>query len=230
MTAIFVSATGTDVGKTFVTAGLVRHLLKDGSAVDAIKPVVSGFDPAAIEASDPGALLAALGRPLTIEEAERISPWRFAAPLSPDMAARREGRAIDFGAVTDFCRAAMAARRGHLLVEGIGGIMVPLDASHTVLDLITQLRLPLLLVAGTYVGTISHTLTALQVLARRNLDVAAVIVSESQGSAASLDDTVATIARFSDSIDVVGIPRLADAATADAATAHPAFAAIAQLL
>jgi dethiobiotin synthetase len=225
MTAIFVSATGTDVGKTFVTAGLVRHLLKDGSAVDAIKPVVSGFDPTAIEASDPGALLAALGRPLTIEEAERISPWRFAAPLSPDMAARREGRAIDFGAVTDFCRAAMAARRGHLLVEGIGGIMVPLDASHTVLDLITQLRLPLLLVAGTYVGTISHTLTALQVLTRRNLDVAAVIVSESQDSAATLDDTVATIARFSDSIDVVGIPRLADAATT-----HPAFAAIAQLL
>ena len=225
MTAIFVSATGTDVGKTFVTTGLIRHFLKAGRTVDAIKPVVSGFDPAAIEASDPGALLAALGRPLTIEEAQRISPWRFAAPLSPDMAARREGRAIDFAAVTAFCRTAMAARRGHLFIEGIGGIMVPLDASRTVLDLMTQLRLPILLVAGTYVGTISHTLTALQVLTRRNLDVAAVIVSESEGSAAPLDDTVATIARFSDSIDVVGIPRLADAAPV-----HPAFAAIARLL
>jgi dethiobiotin synthetase len=225
MSAIFVSATGTDVGKTFVTTGLVRHFLRDNRAVDAIKPVVSGFDPAAIAASDPGALLAALGRPVTIAEAERISPWRFAAPLSPDMAARREGRAIDFGAVTEFCRRAVAARRGHLFIEGIGGIMVPLDQSRTVLDLITQLRLPLLLVAGTYVGTISHTLTALQVLTRRNLDVAAVIVSESRASAASLDDTVATIARFSDSIDVIGIPRLADAATP-----HPAFAAIARLL
>jgi dethiobiotin synthetase len=225
MTAIFVSATGTDVGKTFVTTGLIRHFRKDNRAVDAIKPVVSGFDPAALPASDPGALLAALGRPLTIEEAERISPWRFAAPLSPDMAARREGRAIDFGAVTEFCRRAMAARRGHLFIEGIGGIMVPLDESRTVLDLITQLRLPLLLVAGTYVGTVSHTLTALQVLTRRNLDVAAVIVSESQASAASLDDTVAMIARYSDSIDVIGIPRLADVATA-----HPAFAAIARLL
>jgi dethiobiotin synthetase len=224
MTAIFVSATGTDVGKTFVTTGLIRHFRKDNRAVDAIKPVVSGFDPAALPASDPGALLAALGRPLTIEEAERISPWRFAAPLSPDMAARREGRAIDFGAVTEFCRRAMAARRGHLFIEGIGGIMVPLDESRTVLDLITQLRLPLLLVAGTYVGTVSHTLTALQVLTRRNLDVAAVIVSESQASAASLDDTVAMIARYSDSIDVIGIPRLTDAAT------HPAFAAIARLL
>jgi dethiobiotin synthetase len=225
MTAVFVSATGTDVGKTFVTAGLIRHFRKDGRAVDAIKPVVSGFDPAALAQSDPGALLAALGRPLTIEEAQRISPWRFAAPLSPDMAARREGRTVDFAAVTDFCRSAMAGRRGHLFIEGIGGIMVPLDERHTVLDLITQLRLPLLLVAGTYVGTISHTLTALHVLARRNLDVAAVIVSESAASAASLKDTVATIARFSDSIEVVGIPRLADAASAD-----PAFAAIARLL
>jgi dethiobiotin synthetase len=224
MTAIFVSATGTDVGKTFDTTGLIRHFLEQGHAVGAIKPVVSGFDPAAIAASDPGALLAALRRPLTLAEAERISPWRFAAPLSPDIAATREGRAIDFAAVTAFCRTAMAARRGHLFIEGIGGIMVPLDASHTVLDLMTQLRLPLILVAGTYVGTISHTLTALHVLARRNLDVAAVVVSESQGSAASLEDTVATIARFSGSIDVVGIPRLADAA-AD----HPAFAAIARL-
>jgi dethiobiotin synthetase len=225
MTAIFVSATGTDVGKTFVTTGLIRQFLGQGRAVEAIKPVVSGFDPAALEASDPGALLAALRRPVTIEEAERISPWRFAAPLSPDMAAKREGRTIDFGAVTEFCRSAAAARRGHLFIEGIGGIMVPLDQSRTVLDLITQLRLPLLLVAGTYVGTISHTLTALQVLTRRNLDVAAVIVCESEGSAATLEDTVATIARFSDSIDVIGIPRMADATTA-----HPAFAAVARLL
>ena len=225
MTAIFVSATGTDVGKTFVTTGLIRHFLRDGRAVEAIKPVVSGFDPASLATSDPGALLNALGRPVTLDEVGRMSPWRFAAPLSPDMAAAREGRAIDFAAVADFCRNAMAVRRGRLFIEGIGGIMVPLDATHTVLDLMSALRLPILLVAGTYVGTFSHTLTALQVLVRRNLNVAAVIVSESQGSAAGLDDTVATIARFANSIDVVGIPRLADGTTG-----HLAFAAIARLL
>jgi dethiobiotin synthetase len=225
MTAIFVTATGTDVGKTFVTTGLIAHFLQNGQAVDAIKPVASGFDPAALQASDSGMLLAALGRPLTLAEVQCISPWRFAAPLSPDMAAAREGSAIDFAALTEFCRAAMAACRSPLFIEGIGGIMVPLDATHTVLDLISALRLPLLLVAGTYVGTISHTLTALQVLARRNVDVAAVVVSESAASAASLDETVATVARFSDSIDVIGIPRLADAAAG-----HPAFARIARLL
>ena len=74
----------------------------------------------------------------------------------------------------------MAARRGVLLIEGIGGIMVPLDDRHTVLDWMTLLRIPIVLVAGTYVGTISHTLTALEVLVRRNLDIAAVVVSESE--------------------------------------------------
>jgi dethiobiotin synthetase len=225
MSAVFVSATGTDVGKTFVTCGLIAHFRAHGRAVEAIKPVASGFDPAALPGNDPGLLLAALGRAVTMAEAERISPWRFKAPLSPDMAAAREGRSIDFSAVTGFCQKSIAACRGRLFIEGIGGIMVPLDACHTVLDLISELRLPLLLVAGGYVGTISHTLTALQVLARRNIEIAAVVVSESQASAAALDDTVATIARFSDSIDVIGIPRLADAAGS-----HPVFARVAQLL
>ncbi len=112
------------------------------------------------------------------------------------MAARQEGRAIDYEEVVDFCRRAMAARRGVLLIEGVGGIMVPLDDRHTVLDWMTLLRIPIVLVAGSYVGTISHTLTALEVLVRRNLDVAAVVISESEGSAASLADTVATVERF----------------------------------
>jgi dethiobiotin synthetase len=210
MTAVFVSATGTDVGKTFVTAGLIRHFRQLGRTVDAIKPMVSGFDPADLAATDPGVLLAALDRPLTIEEVARISPWRFAAPLSPDMAAAREGHAIDFSDLVAFCRKSIAASRDRLFIEGIGGIMVPLDAARTVLDLIAVLRLSVVLVAGSYVGTISHTLTALHVLARRNVDIAAVVVSESETSAAPLDETVATIARFADSIEVIGLPRFAD--------------------
>ena len=67
--------------------------------------MVTGFDPATAATSDPGMLLAALGRPVTPAEIERIAPWRFAAPLSPDMAARRENRAIDFDALVEFCRA-----------------------------------------------------------------------------------------------------------------------------
>jgi dethiobiotin synthetase len=225
MTTAFITATGTDIGKTFVTAGLVRHIRAAGRAVDAVKPVVSGFDPDAWHESDPAMLLAALERPITLEEAEKVSPWRFAAPLSPHMAARDEGRAIAFQEVVEFCRRGMAARRGVLLIEGIGGIMVPLDDRRTVLDWMSVLRIPIILVAGTYVGTMSHTLTALEVLVRRNLNVAAVVISESEASAASLDNTVATLQRFANSIDVVGIPRLTPATTDD-----PAFSRIAGLL
>ena len=225
MTTTFITATGTDIGKTFVTAGLVRHIRAAGRTVDAIKPVVSGFDSDAWQESDPARLLAALGRPITLEEAGRVSPWRFAAPLSPHMAARREGGAIEFQEVVEFCRRSMAARRGVLLIEGIGGIMVPLDDRRTVLDWMSVLRIPIILVAGTYVGTMSHTLTSLEVLVRRNLNVAAVVISESEASAASLDDTVATLQRFAASIDVVGIPRLAPGTTE-----HPAFARIAGLI
>jgi dethiobiotin synthetase len=221
---IFVTGTGTEVGKTFVTAALVRHYRAAGHTVAALKPVVSGFDPATAATSDPGVLLAALGRPVTIDEIDRMSPWRFAAPLSPDLAAAREGRVLDFDALVDFSRQARGA--GVLFIEGVGGLMVPLDETHTVLDWMSALRCPVLLVAGSYLGTISHTLTALRVLAQRNLDIAAVAVSESEQPGAPLDETVATITRFADAIEVIGIPRLA----ADHAGNHPAIARIAELL
>src|SRR5262249_5424056 len=163
----------------------IRHIRGAGGAVAAIKPIVSGFDPGAWEKSDPAVLLGALGRPVALEEVERISPWRFKAPLSPHMAGRRGGRAIVFQDVVHvFCRRWMAGNHGVLLTEGVGGIMVPFDDRRTVLDLMSMLRIPVILVAGSYVGTISHTLSALEVMARRNLDIAAVVVSESEGSAA----------------------------------------------
>src|ERR1700681_2837582 len=108
MSAIFISATGTDIGKTFVTCGLIGALQARGRKVAALKPIMSGFDPAAT--SDAGLLLAGLGRPVTAEEISRMSPWRFAAPLAPDMAAAREGRTIDVAAVVAFCRDAIATR------------------------------------------------------------------------------------------------------------------------
>jgi dethiobiotin synthetase len=222
VSAIFVSGTGTDVGKTFLSAALIRYWRAAGHKVAAVKPVVSGFDPATAQASDPGVLLAALGYPIT--DIDAMSPWRFAAPLSPDMAAAREGRALDFDAIVEFSRhAAKSADR--VLIEGVGGIMVPLDERHTVLDWMSALRLPVLLVAGSYLGTISHTLTALRVLAQRNLTVAAIVVSESTVAGAPLDETVVTIARFADLIEVVGVPRLAGKAHS-----HPAIARIAALI
>ena len=205
MTAIFITATGTDVGKTYVAASLIHHLRQMGRLVDALKPVVSGFDPAQAVASDPGVLLHALGLPVTMTEIDRISPWRFSAALSPDLAAQREGRNIDVDAVVTFCQTAIDQRRDILLIEGVGGVMVPLYEQRTILDVMMALQLPLILVAGSYLGTISHTLTALDALYQRNLKILATIVSETPGSSVPLDDTVAAIGRFA--APVIALPR-----------------------
>jgi dethiobiotin synthetase len=225
MSAYFVTSTGTDIGKTFVTAGLIRYLREAGQAVHALKPVVSGYDSSVVETSDPAVLLKALGKPVTADEIAAMAPWRFRAPLSPDLAAAREGRPIDFDALTAFSRAAVDANTGMLFIEGVGGIMVPIDGKRTVLDWMAALNIPLLLVVGGYLGTISHTLTAVDVLAQRKLTVAAIVVCESERSAVELDETVASIARFADSVPVIGLPRLPGGLTQ-----HPAFARIAALL
>jgi dethiobiotin synthetase len=222
MAAYFVTSTGTDIGKTFVTAGLIRHLRGAGTKVDALKPVVSGYDSSVVETSDPAVLLAALGRPVSASEIERIAPWRFRAPLSPDVAAAREGRSVEFDRLIAFSRAAVEASTGILFIEGVGGIMVPIEANRTVLDWMAALNIPLLLVVGGYLGTISHTLTALDVIAQRKLTIAAIVVSESERNPVELADTVESIARFSDGVDVIGLPRLPGGLTQ-----HPAFARIA---
>jgi len=205
VTAIFITATGTDVGKTFVAASLIHHLRQMGRQVDAIKPVVSGFDPAQPASTDPGVLLRALGLQVTPDEIDRISPWRFRAALSPDLAAQREGRSIDVDSVIMFCQTAIDRRRDIFLIEGAGGIMVPLDAERTTLDVMMALQLPLILVTGSYLGTISHTLTAIDALFRRDMKVMAIVVSETPGSTVPLGDTVAAIARFVE--PVIGLPR-----------------------
>src|SRR3546814_11454327 len=83
-----------------------------------LKPVLSGFDAAAPERSDAGVLLAATGQKATAEALDRMSPWRFAAPLSPDMAAAREGRSVPFDELVDYCRSRAAEASGPPLVEG----------------------------------------------------------------------------------------------------------------
>ena len=205
MTAIFITATGPDVGRTLVVASLIRHFRQSGRSVEAIKPIVSGYDPAQAAASETGMLVSALGLPFTPESIDRISPWRFRAALSPDLAARHEGRSVDVEAVIAYCQSAIDKRRDILLIDGVGGLMVPLDETRTILDVMMALHLPLILVTGSYPGTISHTLTALDSLFRRDINVLATIVNETPGSGIALEEVVASISRFA--TPVIGLPR-----------------------
>jgi len=197
MTALFVTATGTEVGKTFVTCGLIAAFRARGRSVTALKPVVSGFNPEEAAASDGGLMLAALGEAVTRQNIARVSPWRFKAPLSPDMAAARENRTIDKAALGTFTAGAITENKDVLLIEGVGGVMVPLTDEHTTLDWMTEAGLPLILIAGSYLGAISHALTAVDAVRRRGLRIAALVVNETAGSTVSLEETAATLARHS---------------------------------
>jgi dethiobiotin synthetase len=206
MTTVFVTSSGTDLGKTFVTIELVAELRAAGRRVRALKPVASGFDAAHPEQSDSALLLRAQGLALTPENLDVVSPWRFAAPLSPDMAAAREGRSIPFDALVAHCRAA-GEQDGVTLIEGIGGVMVPLDATHTVLDWIAALGAPALLVVGSYLGTLSHSLTAAAALRERGVPLCGVVISESDQQPVAAEETAAALARFVAGTAVRVLPR-----------------------
>lgn len=205
MSTVFVTASGTEIGKTFVTEMLLAQLRQRGYESAAIKPVVSGFDPDNVEDSDTGRLLRAQGAAITTANIDTVSPWRFTAALSPDMAARRERREIDFDSLLAFCRS--RDERRPVLIEGVGGIMVPLDEAHTVVDWIRELAVPALLVAGSYLGSISHTLSAAFTLEQNGIEICGIVVNESEKEPVGTDETADVISRFAAGIPVVVLPR-----------------------
>jgi dethiobiotin synthetase len=202
----FVTSTGTGIGKSFITAALVRQAKAMDRGVGAHKPIITGFDSAGSD-NDAALLLRSLDMSVTPENIERMSPWRFTAPLAPSMAARIDERSIDFGALVVHTRG-VAIAEDVVVVEGVGGVMVPLTDKHTVLDWIEEVEMPVLLVAGSYLGSLSHTLTALGVLQQRQIPIHAVIVNESENAAVSLNDTVSELSRWT-RLPIVAVKRRA---------------------
>ena len=199
----FVTGSGTEVGKTYSTASWVRTLRARGRSVTALKPIVSGLDALSLAASDPGVLLQAMGRPVTPETVAEVSPWRFGPPISPDMAAARAGTPLQLDSLVSFCR---QADDEVVLVEGVGGVMVPLNDTTLVRDWMVALGWPVVLVTGSYLGALSHTLSAVAAVEVAGLDVHAVIVSQSPVEPVPLAETVATLQRFC-GVQVVPLPR-----------------------
>jgi dethiobiotin synthetase len=198
--AIFVAGTGTDVGKTYVASSLLRTLRAQGHRTLALKPVASGIGPIGSEdfaCSDTARLLDAQDVAVTPDAVERCTPWRFAAPLSPDLAAAAENRPLPLADIIAFCGTRLVETQNDVaIVEGAGGIMSPIASDGLNLDLAAALDLPVLLISGTYLGAISHTLSALEVIEARGLRVLGVSVNETPCTATSPSATCEIIARF----------------------------------
>lgn len=207
MKTCFVTGAGTELGKTHVACALLRVARALGSRVDALKPIASGLSEADLEESDPGRLLAAMGRQATREAVEAMCPWRFTAPLAPPQAAALEGKELDPQAIAAFCRARVAARGSDLLlIEGAGGLMSPIAERFTCLDLIAALDLPSLFVTGSYLGAVSHTLSGLELMRHKGLAVEALVISESADGVGA-EETAGMIRWFRQDLPIVIAPR-----------------------
>lgn len=205
--AVYIAGAHTDIGKTHVACALIRAAQAHGISCDAFKPVLSGFDPARWDESDAGRLLAALGRGQA--DLDAISPLRFAAPLAPPVAARREGLRLERADILDRCRGWLADSPAELkLLEGAGGLMSPIAEDGTALDLPEWLGLPSILVGGAYLGAVSHLLTALEVMRTRRLPVLALVVSQDAGpDAPDFAETVEMVRKFAGQVPVVSVGR-----------------------
>lgn len=181
---LFITGTGTGVGKTYVAALVARQIAMAGRRVGVYKPAATGCRPSGDElvSDDALALWQAAGRPGELAE---VCPQRFAAPLAPHLAARAEGRRLD----ETLLRSGLEVWLGRseiVIVEGVGGLMSPLGEEEYVADLVADFGWPLLVVAANRLGTIHETLATLIVAAtfREGLEVAGVVLNQ-----ASADQT-----------------------------------------
>jgi len=187
---IFITATDTGAGKTYVTAQLVRHLLAQGIHARAIKPVASGLDSHGRN-EDIDTLLAAQ----QLTEADAINRYRFTLPASPHIAAEQEGQHIDLAELTAWCRQ-QAIDTDICIIEGVGGLMVPLADHVTVCDWIEAMpEAEVWLVAGARLGAINHTLLTLEKLKAIGRQPAAIILNGMQPDPKPLQQLHRTISR-----------------------------------
>ena len=188
MRGIFITGTGTNVGKTVVAAALM-HRFRTTIPLCYWKPIQTG-----IERSDDTATVRMLGKCADPEFfGEGI---RLRGSLSPHLAARQEGREIDLDRLVQMPSAAHAELRW--LVEGAGGVLVPINDWHMMADLIARLDLAVLVVAASTLGTINHTLMTLETLRRRSRRIAGVVMVGDPNR-----DNRESIERFGQ-VDVIG--------------------------
>lgn len=168
-----IAGSGTDVGKTYFLEKICIKLLKNGYKIDAIKPIISGFEASDLK-SDSAKILKALNLEITQKNFDLVSPWRFKEPLSPNIAAKNFGKKINFLEVTNFCKARISQARqenSFLFIETAGGIMTPINDEKTFIDLADELKIPVLFISRNYLGIISQTLCAIEVMKSRNIKV-----------------------------------------------------------
>ena len=218
MRGVFVTGTGTGVGKTVLAGAICAALATRGARVAAFKPAVTGLDePAGAWPHDHELLAAAAGGGQSPEE---VAPYRFGPPHSPHFAAEQANEPIDPARLLALARAA-GAQADVLVCEGVGGLLVPLTPGYLVRDLAVDLGLPVAVAARAGLGTINHTLLTVEACRAAGLHVAAVAMTPWPPQPEPLErSNRATVERLS-GVPVHGLPPAAPGSLAAAAESLP---------
>ena len=201
----FITGTDTGVGKTVVAAALALCLKRRGIAVGIMKPVETGIAGRGGYPSDGDCLRSAIG---VDDPIELVSPYRFPAPLAPLAAARLSGSTIDIERILAAYQQ-LAARYPYVIVEGVGGVMVPLAPRHLVRDLIVQLHLPAVVVGRATLGGVNHALLTVEGLRQSGITIVGIALNvtgsghESSEGRMQEDSTVGLVTELS-GVPVIG--------------------------
>lgn len=192
---VFITGTDTSVGKTIVTAVVAAALTAQDIDAGVMKPIATGETDQAAALSDSDWLTSVTG---VCDPPDLIAPYRFRTPASPLIAAARDGRAIEPARIIEAFQA-LSARHDCVVVEGIGGVLVPLLPDLFVVDLAKRMGLPVLVVARAGLGSINHTLLTLECLRGRGVPILGVVFNSPTRPPADpdLSETVSTIRRLS---------------------------------
>ncbi|SVC13025.1 uncharacterized protein METZ01_LOCUS265879, partial [marine metagenome] len=174
----FITGTDTNVGKTVVTACLLTLYRKHGVDTGVMKPIETGVDQNCSSESNSDAkfLLAVSGNKDPLEE---ICPIRLKPATSPLQAARITGQTLDINLILENFEK-LQAKHDHVMVEGIGGLLVPLTESYSVSNLIKDMNLPVIIVSRVSLGTINHTLLTVKVAKETGLNIAGIILNHTE--------------------------------------------------
>ena len=168
MNGIFITGTDTGVGKTFITAAWTRELRRRGLPALALKPVSCG------DRSDAELFAQANEETLSLNQ---INPVHLAPPLSPYAASVVDNKPFDLRALHEGIEAVAGHHKGPLLIEGVGGWMVPLSHNYFVADWARDLKLPVVVVARAGLGTLNHTLLTVDSIQRHDCTVAGILLN-----------------------------------------------------
>ncbi|OGV56477.1 MAG: dethiobiotin synthase [Lentisphaerae bacterium GWF2_50_93] len=197
----FITGTGTDVGKTIATAGIAGLFISLGRKVSIMKPCQTG-----IQYSEPDIAMAHSLFPGIFElPAGTACPYAFPYPASPALAASHQKKTIDMRKIIKAYEAAISTEGLELLlVEGAGGLMVPITENHMMIDIPKLFDIPAILVADAGLGTVNHTLLSIEAMKKRKIKIAGVILNRMPSPAGALEkDNIRTIEKYS------GVPVLA---------------------